>query len=66
MQQSSVFNRTAENSVGLVETDTVTFKGDDYILNLESGKTLSPVTVVYETYGRLSRAEITPFWSDTP
>ncbi|RQD65545.1 MAG: homoserine O-acetyltransferase [Desulfonatronovibrio sp. MSAO_Bac4] len=56
MQQPSFFNRTAENSVGLVKTDTVTFSGDDYILNLESGKTLSPVTVAYETYGRLSQA----------
>ena len=54
MQQSSTSVRAEKNSVGLVETKTVTFKGDNYILKLESGKTLSPVTVAYETYGRLS------------
>ena len=42
--------------VGSVRTEKVTFKGDDYILHLESGKTLSPVTVAFETYGTLSAA----------
>ena len=41
-------------SVGLVETQTWTF--DVPALDLECGRTLSPVTQVYETYGELSAA----------
>ncbi|MGA1862154.1 homoserine O-acetyltransferase [Deferribacter thermophilus] len=40
-----------ENSVGLVKTKYVTFKDDFYF---ESGRILSPITVAYETYGKLN------------
>jgi len=41
-------------SVGLVETQTWTF--DAPVLDLECGRTLSPVTQAYETYGELNAA----------
>ncbi len=41
-------------SIGLVETKSVTFSGADSVLHLESGNTLHPLTVAYETYGELS------------
>ena len=44
------------SSVGAVKKRTVTFDGEDHVLRLESGATLFPVTVAYETYGTLSRA----------
>ncbi|SMP46678.1 homoserine O-acetyltransferase [Desulfonatronum zhilinae] len=37
-----------------VRTQTVTFEGPGETLHLESGQTLHPVTVAYETYGRLN------------
>jgi homoserine O-acetyltransferase/O-succinyltransferase len=41
-------------SVGVVETRAYTFaQGPDAALDLESGATLGPITVAYETYGRL-------------
>jgi homoserine O-acetyltransferase len=40
------------HSVGLVETQSWTF--DEPVLELECGRTLSPVTQAYETYGELS------------
>jgi homoserine O-acetyltransferase len=40
-------------SVGIVETQTFTFAEDEPFC-LESGATLSPVTIAYETYGRLN------------
>jgi len=40
-----------KNSVGIVETKYFTFKGT---LALESGKALGPVTLAYETYGKLN------------
>lgn len=42
-----------ENSVGLVETKYFTFAQNEPF-KLESGATLSPVTVAYETYGQLN------------
>ncbi|MBZ9570876.1 homoserine O-acetyltransferase [Methanobrevibacter sp. TMH8] len=39
-------------SVGIVETKFFNIKGD---LKLESGKTLSDVTIAYETYGKLNK-----------
>ncbi|WP_084032163.1 homoserine O-acetyltransferase MetX [Desulfonatronum lacustre] len=37
-----------------VRTQTVIFEGPGETLHLESGQTLHPVTVAYETYGRLN------------
>ena len=42
-----------DQSVGLVTTQTFTF-AEDTPMRLESGATLGPVTVAYETYGRLN------------
>ena len=42
------------NSVGIVPTQSFTFAEDEPFC-LESGATLSPVTVAYETYGTLNR-----------
>ncbi len=39
-----------------VRTQTVTFEGPGETLHLESGQTLHPVTVAYETYGQLNEA----------
>jgi homoserine O-acetyltransferase/O-succinyltransferase len=39
------------NSVGRVTPDTFTFGSRDDPLTLESGRTLGPVDIVYETYG---------------
>lgn len=41
------------NSIGLVHPQTFTF-GQDEPFRLESGALLSPVTLAYETYGRLN------------
>ena len=43
----------AENSVGLVQTKTFHFSEDEPFL-LESGESLQPVTIAYETYGQLN------------
>ena len=43
------------NSVGLVETQTLTF-AEDEPFRLESGATLRSVTLAYEVYGRLNAA----------
>ncbi len=40
-------------SVGIVETDSFTFAEDTPFM-LESGATIGPVTLAYETYGRLN------------
>ncbi|PIE79808.1 MAG: homoserine O-acetyltransferase [Chloroflexi bacterium] len=42
-----------KNSLGIVETQTYTFAQDEPF-TLESGATLSPVTLAYETYGELN------------
>jgi homoserine O-acetyltransferase/O-succinyltransferase len=44
---------TSTTSIGVVETQTFTFAEDEPFC-LESGASLSPVTVAYETYGRLN------------
>ncbi len=43
------------DSVGLVETHTFTF-AEDEPFELESGASLQPVTLAYETYGQLNEA----------
>jgi homoserine O-acetyltransferase len=45
-----------ENSVGIVQTQFVRLIEPDKPLKLQSGKTLAPVDVAYETYGRLNQA----------
>jgi homoserine O-acetyltransferase len=42
------------NSVGIVEPQYFTFAAQPDELLLESGRTLGPVTLAYETYGRLN------------
>lgn len=42
-----------EQSIGLVTTQTFTF-AQDTPMRLESGATLGPITIAYETYGRLN------------
>jgi homoserine O-acetyltransferase len=44
---------TSTNSIGIVEQQSFTFAEDEPFC-LESGATLSPVTIAYETYGRLN------------
>ena len=44
---------TTEQSIGSVTTETFTFAEDEPFC-LESGATLGPVTLAYETYGRLN------------
>jgi homoserine O-acetyltransferase/O-succinyltransferase len=43
------------NSAGTVETKFYTFAGPGHELMLESGDMLGPVTLSYETYGKLNR-----------
>lgn len=45
-----------KNSVGIVQTRTIRVVDADAPLTLQSGKTLGPIDVAYETYGRLSEA----------
>jgi len=45
-----------ENSVGIVETKTIRVVDEDQPLRLECGKSLAPIDVAYETYGRLNEA----------
>lgn len=44
----------ADNCVGLVQTRTVDLFHPPDVLTLECGRTLGPVRVAYETYGRLN------------
>jgi len=43
-----------ENSVGIVQTKSVRLVESDEPLQLECGKTLTPIDVAYETYGQLN------------
>lgn len=47
-------NSKTEHSVGIVPTRRVRVVEQDSPLELKSGKTLAPVDVAYETYGRLN------------
>jgi homoserine O-acetyltransferase len=44
------------HSLGIVETQYLTFADGAEPLSLESGETLGPVTIAYETYGALNRS----------
>src|SRR3989338_4210644 len=43
-----------KNSVGTVETKVYTFAGPPNEMKLESGVKLGPITLAYETYGKLN------------
>jgi len=45
-----------KNSVGVVQTKTMRVVEPEQPLELECGKTLAPIDVVYETYGKLNEA----------
>ena len=45
-----------ENSVGIVETKTIRLIEPDEPLKLQCGKSLAPIDVAYETYGKLNAA----------
>ena len=44
------------NSVGIVQTQTMRVVESEQPLKLECGKTLAPIDVAYETYGHLNAA----------
>ena len=46
-----------DNSVGIVEENYFTFAQGPEKLSLESGQKLGPITLCYETYGRLNEAK---------
>ncbi len=45
-----------KNSVGIVETKTIRLIEPEQPLKLESGRTLAPIDVAYETYGQINEA----------
>jgi homoserine O-acetyltransferase/O-succinyltransferase len=45
----------SKNSVGIVETKFYTFAGPGQELKLENGDSVGPITLAYETYGKLAR-----------
>ena len=45
-----------KSSVGIVQTKTVRVVEADKPLKLQCGKTLGPIDVAYETYGKLNEA----------
>jgi homoserine O-acetyltransferase len=49
----NLHGKLPENSVGIVKTRTFTFAQDEP-MRLESGACLGPITIAYETYGRLN------------
>lgn len=50
-------NNEFKNSVGLVKTQKIRVIEADAPLRLQSGKTLGPIDVAYETYGQLNEAK---------
>jgi len=48
--------QTAKKSVGIVKTKTIRLVDAAEPLKLQSGKSLGPIDVAYETYGRLNEA----------
>ena len=44
-----------EKTVGIVKTNEVTFAEPPHELKLESGQRIGPITIAYETYGRLNK-----------
>jgi homoserine O-acetyltransferase len=48
--------QTLENSVGIVETKTIRLIEANEPLKLQSGKSIGPIDVAYETYGQLNAA----------
>ena len=46
----------SENSVGIVQTQTLRIVEAEQPLELSCGKTLGPIDVAYETYGRLNES----------
>ena len=51
---NSGMTRVNENSVGVVKTQVIRLVEPDQPLKLACGKTLAPIEVAYETYGRLN------------
>jgi homoserine O-acetyltransferase len=51
---SGVFAMTKEKSVGIVKTEYLTFSEPPNEFKLESGEKIGPVTLAYETYGKLN------------
>jgi len=47
--------KNKNNSVGVVETQYYTFAEPGREHKLESGDTLGPITLAYETYGKLNK-----------
>jgi homoserine O-acetyltransferase len=54
MEKNSLKNDLTGNSVGRVEKKSFTFAEPPFEMKLESGAKLGPVTLAYETYGRLN------------
>lgn len=52
---SRIKDKISADSVGVVETKYYTFAGPGDELKLESGDVLGPITLAYETYGKLNR-----------
>lgn len=50
------YDSSRVDSVGIVETRLIRLVSEDKPLELESGKTLGPIDVAYETYGTLNQA----------
>ncbi len=50
-----ISGKNNENSVGIVKTKYFVFAESSEKLKLESGETIGPVTIAYETYGKLNK-----------